>query len=883
MNKVFARLSIRTKLILLSGIPVVGALLLSWMIVRDARERALAAAALGSIEDVAHLSMQITNAVKAVQGERAQAALTEGMAARKNEDGSPRPSTAHVPVDEGYAETDRSLAGLESFLRGRDLTHLPPGLARDLYTARNKLEQRAAFRERLANEDVSVDDIVGYYSGINETLIHASAALSDLSDDGELLRNISSLVAMSRLTERSSREHALLAYVFGAGQFPPGAFKTLVTVMTEQQTYADVFHANASEAQLRGLEASQQGADAEVAQKMRAAALTTTDDAIEGDAETWFRTRGATIGTLHVLQAQSMDRIAASATAKASATRSRLRTGVGLSAFILAASIVLATMIGRGVQRSINDLGRAAKKVRETRDYSVRARKRSHDELGVLTDTFNEMLEGIQGRDHELETHRNNLEATVAERTAELTKRNEAMRVVLDNVDQGLVMIGKDGAVAGEHSQPIERWFGKPSVGVHFADLVSSGDATLSETMKMSWDMVIEDFLPRELTLAQLPHSLVRNGSHFTLGYKPIEHEGAVDGALLVVTDVTSEVEARKAQAIQRERVAIFEHIAADREGFAAFIEETSSLLGRLASAADLKAALAVAHTVKGGAACWGVTSLSEAAHELESRMLDAGEVPSAEEQAPVHEIWRGVVERAQGFLGAAAAHVDLSRDELDAFLDRVRRGVSQDELLRWLEQLKHESTAKCFQRSVAQIERVAAKLDKPMPTVKIEHNGVRLPPARFGHFWGAAVHVVRNLMDHGIEPAADRVAAGKAPAGRITMRSYVTSDRIVLEMADDGGGIDWETVRAKAAEKGLPHATEAELGKALFAAGFSTRTEVTDMSGRGVGLTAVADECAQLGGDVSVESKRGEGTCFRFTFPRQRTSRRPVQQHAVS
>jgi chemotaxis protein histidine kinase CheA len=89
-----------------------------------------------------------------------------------------------------------------------------------------------------------------------------------------------------------------------------------------------------------------------------------------------------------------------------------------------------------------------------------------------------------------------------------------------------------------------------------------------------------------------------------------------------------------------------------------------------------------------------------------------------------------------------------------------------------------------------------------------------------------------------------------------------------VIELEDDGRGIDWDAVAARAAERGLPHATAEERMQTLFSRGFTTRTEVTEISGRGIGLAAVRAECEALGGRVEVASTPRRGTVFTFLWP---------------
>jgi two-component system chemotaxis sensor kinase CheA len=134
--------------------------------------------------------------------------------------------------------------------------------------------------------------------------------------------------------------------------------------------------------------------------------------------------------------------------------------------------------------------------------------------------------------------------------------------------------------------------------------------------------------------------------------------------------------------------------------------------------------------------------------------------------------------------------------------------------------------------------------------------------------------HAVRNSVDHGIEPAADRVLAGKPAEGCVTLKAFHQGGSVVIEVSDDGGGISMERVRAKAIERGLVTAEQAtemserEALQLIFLPGFSTAAAVTTVSGRGVGMDVVRANIEKVGGSVELESKVGIGTTLRLRVP---------------
>lgn len=133
-------------------------------------------------------------------------------------------------------------------------------------------------------------------------------------------------------------------------------------------------------------------------------------------------------------------------------------------------------------------------------------------------------------------------------------------------------------------------------------------------------------------------------------------------------------------------------------------------------------------------------------------------------------------------------------------------------------------------------------------------------------------MHLVRNSIDHGIEPAEERSRKGKNEHGNIILKAFQKGNYVVIEVIDDGRGIDIDKVRAKAVEKGLiePDAEleEWELVNFIFAPGFSTKEKATEISGRGVGMDVVKEKLAMLGGFSEVYTKKNEGTTFTLTLP---------------
>jgi two-component system chemotaxis sensor kinase CheA len=165
------------------------------------------------------------------------------------------------------------------------------------------------------------------------------------------------------------------------------------------------------------------------------------------------------------------------------------------------------------------------------------------------------------------------------------------------------------------------------------------------------------------------------------------------------------------------------------------------------------------------------------------------------------------------------------------------------------------------------QITSLSQRLNKGDVTVHIDDGGVRLPRDCLTGFWSNFSHVVRNAIDHGLEMPDERKQHSKSEFGQIELMTRIERGEVIIQLVDDGRGIDWTHVAERAASMGLPTKTRQDLESALFADGLSTRAEATELSGRGVGLAAVKNTVKAMGGRISVESSIGHGTRFTFTL----------------
>ena len=174
------------------------------------------------------------------------------------------------------------------------------------------------------------------------------------------------------------------------------------------------------------------------------------------------------------------------------------------------------------------------------------------------------------------------------------------------------------------------------------------------------------------------------------------------------------------------------------------------------------------------------------------------------------------------------------------------------------------------FSRFPRLVRDLAGKLNKQIE-LTLMGSSTELDKSLIERIIDPLTHLVRNSLDHGIELPENRVAAGKSPVGNLILSAEHQGGNICIEVTDDGAGLNRERILAKAISQGMAvneNMTDEEVGMLIFAPGFSTAEQVTDVSGRGVGMDVVKRNIQEMGGHVEIQSKQGSGTTIRILLP---------------
>jgi two-component system chemotaxis sensor kinase CheA len=530
-----------------------------------------------------------------------------------------------------------------------------------------------------------------------------------------------------------------------------------------------------------------------------------------------------------------------------------------------------------------------------------------------------QLLLALQQMQQALRAHTSELEARVDERTKALRLAQQetaaalaGTAVLLNNSGQGFLAFNDDLRVRPDYSHECERIFGRAIAGAPLHALLFPHDPLQQAYIEKNFQRVFacgSNDLRRSIYLELLPTEYEWGGRYYGAEYKYLD-EGRM---MLILTDISDEKALQEKVRQERQRLEFIVNAMEHRNDLLdtldawqqfqavtlpALLDEatTAAAAGHAAHEAAGAAALAEIyrqiHTYKGLFAQDGLPSIPQQLHELESRLAALRDDANGFSAADIRRVLAHIdlaeplaadlallretlgedyfaegktisipVERIDQLEARATSLLPSSEHKTQVLLDAIRR-------------LRYRSLHDLLAPHFSPAELLAARLERKIEPIRYEGDDVPVDPRVLGPFCKSLVHVFRNCIDHGIEDADSRLAAGKHESGRIHCRVERSGARVHLSISDDGRGIDLEQVRAKAVERGLIGAdaatrlNESEVLRLIFTDRLSTREQLTAVSGRGIGLGACLRELEHVGGTVEVVSTPGAGSAFRFSLP---------------
>ena len=567
-----------------------------------------------------------------------------------------------------------------------------------------------------------------------------------------------------------------------------------------------------------------------------------------------------------------------------------LATTTAAIAAVTAASIALLAVIGtllyRQITRPLTRMQAMMSEIASHQDFTRRVPVTRMDEIGRSIVAFNEMIAKIQ------------------ESSTQLKQKTADIQAMLQNMQQGILTVVAEGRVHAEYSAYLEAIFettdiaGRDAMDLVFAESDIDAD-TRSQVQAAVHACIGEDamnFAFNEHLLVNEVAKTMPDGRVKTLdlSWSAITDEtDTVMRLMLCVRDVT-ELRRLAAQAGEQKRQLemIGEILAVSQEKFHQFVESSKGFIHeneRIINQHDHANDLAVAelfrnmHTIKGNARTYGLRHLTSIVHEAEQhydalrregvgrawdRDASIAELErvkrAVEHYATINEVNLG--RKGPGASAADDAYTVVDRGVIVESLRRVEATdpanlaalrAMREGVRRTLALLDSESFGEALSGVVDSLPSLAKELGRAAPVVSIDDNGYRLRSDAARALQNVFMHLLRNAVDHGLEPLDERVARGKPPAGTIEIEVGVDHGELQITISDDGRGLALARIREKAAALGLiaPDAQvdDEAAAELVFCPGFSTAQALTEVSGRGVGMDAVRGMLAKEHGRIEL------------------------------
>lgn len=600
----------------------------------------------------------------------------------------------------------------------------------------------------------------------------------------------------------------------------------------------------------------------------------------------YLREQGEVMRTLQVEKTRSKDEAIANVNQSLGATTTTLLTVTLVTVITLG---VIGLILYRRVVYPLGEMEAKMTEIATTQDFSKRVPVTRNDEIGKSMVAFNAMIEKIQ------------------ESTELVRQKTADIHAMLHYIPQGILTIEAGGRIHPEYSDHLKTVLGdQPFAGRNVMEVVFA-DSGLGADECSQIDATIgacigEDCMNFEFNAHLLPHEIECRRDDGTtqvldLNWSPItDEQGNTLRVLLCVRDVT-ELRAltRSAEDQSRELALIGEILSVSLEKFDSFIDSSRQFLDenetliRQVDAddqADKTAAIAVLfrnmHTIKGNARTHGLSYLTNVLHHVEQTYDDLRQGgQSWDTDRLQHELQtaRAALEdyarisqdklgrKGPGRRGSADTFLMLPQVQLQQLLQRLDSLDEQDGAATQaaLQETRQALRALGTQRLNAMIGSVleslpslAAELGKADPQVHIDDGGIALRSTLAPTLGHAFMHLMRNALDHGLERPDERAAAGKPAGGHVRIDLRQTQDGLLsLVIRDDGRGLALQRIRDRALAQQLitaeEHLSASELAQLIFAPGFSTAAQVSEVSGRGVGMDAVKGFIEAEGGSIEL------------------------------
>lgn len=554
----------------------------------------------------------------------------------------------------------------------------------------------------------------------------------------------------------------------------------------------------------------------------------------------------------------------------------------------LGSSIILSFLFSNRLTKAIRELSEATVEIGKG-NYNLTFNIKSKDEVEVLSTSFSSMAKKIQQLLIELKKYSDHLEQLVEERTAKLNSAMKMQKAILESLGQGFLIFDKANKIQPIYSQAAVQMFNGEPTDKNFWSLISK-DAQTQKECEDLFGSVFDQMMPFEDMKPYAPNFFINHQkSYIEFDYHPIENEQkTLSGVIVVATDKTKEIESMKALEVEKAHMKMIQKALSQKYHFERFLKDFMHILSKTKSMVeshrqeDLPDILRYLHTLKGNSSLYSLVELKNQLHQLEMRVKDQTKSQSLD-WTMLHQDLSLLMDSFEKFLKEHREMLGLKLSDDESMLE-----LSYPMMSKLYEKLKPQITSDLsfeiahswFYNPISEylkvfpsyVEELSERLSKKIFPLKFNGDQLKIKRGYYDDLFLSLIHLIRNATDHGIESPEERVGKGKLAHGQIQFNfkeeGRDSSHTLIIEIEDDGKGLDLEKILKNDFVKLNPEQQELAVIKKLFYEGISTKTEVTDISGQGAGLAAVGLVMTKLKGKISIDLNKKVGTKFILKVP---------------
>ncbi|QOG12898.1 ABC transporter substrate-binding protein [Arcobacter sp. FWKO B] len=477
----------------------------------------------------------------------------------------------------------------------------------------------------------------------------------------------------------------------------------------------------------------------------------------------------------------------------------------------------------------------------------------------------------------------------------QIEQTSKKISILLDNAGQGFLTFNNSFKINEQYSSECEKLLGNNIAKQDITNLLLH-DTKTKEFFKNTINLAINEQNPikRNSYISLLPQSIILNKKAIKLEYKILDSHDV----MMILTNITSEKKLEKKVKKEQETLKMTVAIVSDIHIFYDITKEYREFLQNIDSFIDdskspkqnLELLYRTIHTFKGSFSQLYMSDIVEFLHNIENRLSEFAFDESIDNNILIeflkeHDFahnYTNTMQTIKEILGEEFVNshnfLKIELSDIESLQEKISKVLSNhnettpecEEILCQVQSFSNQKLYDLLKPYTKFSYSLAERMGKEIYEFDIIGSHDFGISKEFKPFIKSLIHVFRNAIDHGIESPEDRAKKGKDEVGFISCEFDFDSDYLTISISDDGKGVDKEKIKSKLHLLGIDvtNITDDEILKAIFIQNLSTKSEISDISGRGVGMSAVQVELDKISAQVQIQTKEDEGTTIKFIIP---------------